>query len=142
LLPRCVMVCPRVMNNKQTYSILVIDDDPTGTQLLLTLLALEGYQGCKLQNWAEPISDLQSLSPDLVLMDVRLSSMDGLELLRRIRAHPEPRIAGIPVLMMSAEDLRVQCQSTGADGFVEKPFELDTLLGAIHHILEGSLSNN
>ena len=130
------------MNNKPTYNILVIDDDPTGTQLLLTLLALEGYQGCKLENWAEPVSDLERLSPDLVLMDVRLSTMDGLQLMRRIRAHPEPRIAGLPVLMMSAEDLRVQCQSAGADGFVEKPFELDTLLGAIQHILGGNLSNS
>lgn len=130
------------MNNKPTYNILVIDDDPTGTQLLLNLLALEGYQGWKLENWTEPVSDLERLSPDLVLMDVRLSTMDGLQLLRRIRAHPEPRVAGIPVLMMSAENLRVQCQSAGADGFVEKPFELDTLLGAIQHILEGSLSNS
>ena len=130
------------MNNKPMYNILVIDDDPTGTQLLLSLLALEGHQGWKLENWTEPVSDLERLSPDLVLMDVRLSTMDGLQLLRRIRAHPEPRIAGIPVLMMSAEDLRVQCQSAGADGFVEKPFELDALLGAIQHILEGSLSNS
>jgi CheY-like chemotaxis protein len=130
------------MSNIQTNNILVIDDDPTGTQLLLTLLGLEGYHGCKLENWADPLSDIERLCPDLVLMDVRLSTIDGLQLLRQIRAHPEPRVAGTPVLMMSAEDLREQCQSAGADGFVEKPFELDTLVGAIQHIMEGSLLGN
>ncbi len=119
--------------------ILVIDDDPTGTQLLLTLLGLEGYEGLKLQNWADPLGEVQAQHPDLVIMDVHLTNADGLELLRRLRAQPDPHKAHVPVLMMSAEDLREQCLSAGADGFVEKPFELRTLLGAIQNIVEGSV---
>ncbi len=124
------------------HRILVVEDDPTGTQLLLTLLELEGYQGCKPENWADPLRDVEAQRPDLVIMDIHLSPLDGFELLRRLRAHSDPRVARIPVLMMSAENLRVQCQSAGADGFVEKPFDLRTLLGAIRKIMEGSVLAN
>lgn len=124
------------------HKILVIDDDPSGTQLLLTLLGLEGYQGTRLENWADPISDLKRMRPDLVLMDVYLSELDGINLLREMRAHSDPRVASVPVLMMSAEDLEEQCLSAGADGFFEKPFELDILLGMIKKIMEGSLLEN
>jgi DNA-binding response OmpR family regulator len=119
--------------------ILVIDDDPTGTQLLLTLLGLEGYEGLKLQSWANPLGEVQAQHPDLVIMDVHLTNIDGLELLRRLRSQPDPRVAHLPVLMMSAEDLREQCLAAGADDFVEKPFELRALLGAIRNIVEGSV---
>jgi CheY-like chemotaxis protein len=122
--------------------VLVIDDDPTGTQLLLTLLGLEGYQGFKLENWADPVRDVERQRPDLVIMDVRLSVTDGYKVLETIRAHPDPEVAGVPVLMMSAEDVREQCRSGGADGFVEKPFELTTLLAAIQQTMEGRLSDN
>jgi len=120
----------------------VIDDDPSGTQLLLTLLGLEGFLGTRLENWADPIGDLKRIRPDLVLMDVYLSELDGIKLLREMRAHPDPRVASVPVLMMSAEDLEEQCLSAGADGFFEKPFELDILLGMIKKIMEGSTLEN
>ncbi len=121
--------------------ILVIDDDPTATQLLLTLLGLEGYQGSKLRDWADPLGDVAAQLPDLVIMDVHLSAIDGMELLSQLRASPDCGVARIPVLMMSAEDLREQCQSAGADGFIEKPFGLGVLLEAIKNVMEGSISN-
>jgi DNA-binding response OmpR family regulator len=124
------------------YKILVIDDDPTGTQLLLTLLKLEGYQGSKLENWADPLGDVKAQGPDLVIMDVYLTTEDGFDLLSQIRDHPDPGLAGLPVLMMSAEDLGTESLSAGADGFVEKPFDLGILLGAIRKIMEGSLSDD
>jgi CheY-like chemotaxis protein len=122
--------------------VLVIDDDPTGTQLLLTLLGLEGYQGFELKDWTDPVRDVERLRPDLVIMDVRLSVTDGYQVLETIRAHPEPEVAGVPVLMMSAEDVREQSRSAGADGFVEKPFELTILLAAIQQAMEGRLSGS
>jgi two-component system OmpR family response regulator len=121
--------------------ILVIDDDPTGTELLLTLFRLEGYQGDSVQNWADPLSEIVEKDPDLVVMDVRLSGKDGLELLRQLRSHPSPDVASTPVLMMSGEDHRLQSRSAGANGFVDKPFRWDTLRGAIESIMEGVLEN-
>ena len=123
------------------YKILVIDDDPTGTQLLLTLLDLEGYQGSKLENWAAPLVDVKAQGPDLVIMDVHLKAEDGFDLLSQIRDHPDPGLADLPVLMVSAEKLEAQSLFAGADGFVEKPFDLGILFTAIRRIVEGSLSD-
>ena len=124
------------------YKILVIDDDPTGTQLLLTLLKLEGYEGAKLENWADPLGDVAAQRPDLVILDVHLAREDGFDLLGRMRAHPDPVLAGLPVVMISAEDLEAESLSAGADAFVEKPYDLGILFGTIQRILEGRLSDN
>ena len=122
--------------------ILIIDDDPSGTRLLTTMLGLEGYQPVKLENWEEPIEDLELHRPDLVLMDVYMRTTNGFDLLRRIRAHPDADLARTPVLMMSAEDQYVRCEQEGADGFLEKPFTMRALVQAIRGIEEGSLSTD
>jgi CheY-like chemotaxis protein len=124
------------------HKILVIDDDPTGTQLLLTLLAMEGYQGVKLEDWTAPLDDVKVQDPDLVIMDVHLKVGDGLDLLHQIREDPDPKLAALPVVMISAEKLEAQSLSAGANGFVEKPFDLGKLFRAIRRIMEGSLSDN
>lgn len=124
------------------YKILVIDDDPTGTQLLLTLLKLEGYEGAKLENWADPLGDVVAQRPDLVIMDVHLTTENGFELLGRIREHPDAALAGLPVVMISAEELEAESLSAGADAFVEKPYDLGILFGTIQRIVEGRLSGD
>jgi len=121
--------------------ILVIDDDPTGTELLITLLGLGGYQGCAVENWDDPLGEVVEKAPDLVIIDVRLSGRDGLVLLKQVRNHPIPAVASTPVLMMSGEDRRLQSRSAGANGFVEKPFDWDTLQRAIEKTMEGVLTN-
>lgn len=130
---------PQVRSKRQLYKILVIDDDRSGTELLITLLELEGFQGSRLEDWADPLADLERQRPDLVIMDVYLSVRDGVELLSEIRAHSEPRIADTPVLMVSAEDLKARCMAAGANGFVEKPFDLEKLVVTIREIVEVGL---
>ncbi|MGD8625498.1 MAG: response regulator [Anaerolineae bacterium] len=117
--------------------ILIIDDDPSGTQLLITLLGFEGYEGLKPENWRDLVADVDRLRPDLVLMDVRLRTLDGILLLRELREQPDPELARIPVLMMSAEDHRRRCMAAGANGFIEKPFDRIELLDTIENILKG-----
>ncbi len=119
--------------------ILVIDDDPSGTGLLIALLQLSGYQGYPLEDWQDPIADVAKERPALVIMDVRLGAHDGLDLLRQLRAHPNREVASTPVLMMSAEDLAAQCQEAGASGFVEKPYDTESLVRTIQEIVEVSL---
>ena len=124
------------------YQILVIDDDPTGTQLLIDLLHFAGHRGFPLENWQYPVADIEQERPDLVIMDVRLKVYDGLDLLRQIRAHSDPQVRSVPVLMMSAEDSTARCQAAGANGFVEKPFDTESLFRAVEEILEVSVSGN
>ena len=119
--------------------ILVIDDDPTGTGLLIALLRFAGYQGFPLENWKDPIARIEQQRPDLVIMDVHLRVHDGLDLLRQLRAHPDLSVAGTPVLMVSAEDLSAQCTAAGASGFAEKPFDTEALFQTIQEIMEVSL---
>jgi len=127
---------PSSRSRKIVPRILIIDDDPSGTQLLITLLGFEGYEGIKPQDWKNPISDIERERPDVVFMDVRLMNRDGVDLLRHLRANPDPVIARTPVLMMSAEDHSVRCRSAGANGFLEKPFDRVTLLEEVKQILE------
>lgn len=122
--------------------ILIVDDDPSGTELLITLLGFEGYQGIKPENWANPIEDIARERPDLVMMDVRLMSRDGVEVLRRLRAHPDDAVASTPVLMMSAENQSVRCREAGANAFIEKPFDRVKLLAQIENLLEGSVEES
>ena len=117
----------------------MIDDDPSGTGLLIALLELSGYKGCPLADWQDPIADVARKRPALVIMDVRLGTHDGLDLLRQLRAHPDASVAGTPVLMMSAEDLSAQCAAAGASGFAEKPFDTESLFQTIQEIMEVSL---
>ena len=119
--------------------ILVIDDDPSGTGLLIALLQLSGYQGCALEDWQDPVADVARERPALVIMDVHLGTHDGLELLRQLRVHPDAGVASTPVLMMSAEDLSAPCLEAGASGFVEKPFDTASLVRTIQEIMEVSL---
>jgi CheY-like chemotaxis protein len=122
------------------YRVLVIDDDPSGTQLLITLLKFEGHRGYAVENWKDPLHDVEALHPDLVIMDVRLRVTDGLELVRQLRVHPDAGVAATRVLMMSAEDFSAQCRAAGADGFVEKPFRLEVLMAAIQQTMEVRVS--
>jgi len=119
--------------------ILVIDDDPTGTGLLIDLLRFADCTGYPLENWQDPVADVEQMRPDLVIMDVRLRVHDGLDLLRQLRAHPDASVGGVPVLMVSAEDVSAQCRAAGASGFVEKPFDTESLFRTIQEIMEVSV---
>jgi CheY-like chemotaxis protein len=122
--------------------ILIIDDDRAGTQLLSTLLAYEGYRTQALENWQDPVSDVEQYRPDLVLMDVYLRATNGLDILGQIRMHTDPEVAKVAVLMMSAEDQLLRCHQAGANGFLEKPFQIETLSTTIRGIMEDKLSEN
>lgn len=116
--------------------ILIVDDDPSGTQLLIALLSFEGYQGFRPDDWTDPMASVARHHPVLIIMDVRLRSRDGVRLVQELRALSDPGVASTPVLMMSAEDHRQRCLAAGADGFLEKPFDRLMLLRTIESILE------
>ena len=122
--------------------ILIIDDDRAGTQLLSTLLDFEGHQTLVLRNWEEPLSDVERYGPDLIIMDVYLRATNGLDILDQIRGHTDSDIASVPVLMMSAEDQEQRSIQAGANGFLEKPFQIEVLVETIREITEERLSGN
>ncbi len=119
--------------------ILIIDDDETMLELLQTLLTLEGFEASALEAkspLAEMIKVIQAFQPQLILCDVLLKELDGLELLKMIRQQPD--LNNIRVLMTSGMDFRRQCLEAQADGFILKPFMPDELVLNIQNILSAA----
>lgn len=124
-------------DEKRVQRVLVVEDDPAGARLIAILLGMEGYQALQPEHWTNLVEDVEQQQPDLILLDVRLRAQSGFEVLAQIRTHPDPAVARTPVLMMSAEDHQSRSRQAGANGFIDKPFNLSALTDAIRHAEEG-----
>jgi two-component system KDP operon response regulator KdpE len=115
------------MNDKPR--ILVVDDEPQLTRVLRTGLKARGYD---VRVAADGLAGFETFSdwhPDLVVTDLAMPTMDGLELCRRLRA-----ISQVPIIVLSAkgeEKTKVEALDIGADDFVTKPFGIDELLARV-----------
>jgi two-component system response regulator MprA len=106
--------------------ILVADDDPALRDALRRALRLEGYEVEVAADGAETLEALRTADPDLVVLDVAMPILDGLEVARRVRREG----SRIPILMLTARDAvddRVAGLDAGADDYVVKPFALEEL---------------
>ena len=120
---------------ERTSTILIVDDDRVGRQLLRTLLEPDGYELVLAGSGAEALGRVGALTPDLVLLDVVMPEMDGFEVCQRLRA--DARLADVPVIMVTAlhdRDSRIQGIEAGADDFISKPFDRVELLSRVRAI--------
>jgi CheY-like chemotaxis protein len=108
--------------------LLIVDDELAIVEALQDILSLEGYDIATAYNGDEGLRQLLARKPDLVLLDLMMPVMDGGELLRRIRAHPD--LHDLPVVVMSAGRLSDE-ERKASSHFLAKPFELDDLLGTL-----------
>lgn len=109
--------------------LMLVDDDETMVGLLRTLLELDGFQVLQVTDPDAVMDRIQEERPDAVVMDVYLARVDGVELLRQVRATPE--IAAIPIIMTSGMDVSDRCMDAGANGFVLKPYSPPDLIAMI-----------
>jgi two-component system cell cycle response regulator DivK len=112
--------------------ILVVDDSAINLKLARVMLEREGYGVRTAAGAEDALRAISALKPRLILMDVRLSGIDGLELTRRLRADVATK--DIVILALSASGNmsdRQKALAAGCDGYVEKPFEVDSLLKVI-----------
>jgi two-component system, OmpR family, response regulator MprA len=117
--------------------ILVVDDEPAVRDAVQRALKLESYQVDTAADGAEALKSLTLSSPDLMILDVLMPKIDGLEVCRRLRAAGDPT----PVLMLTARDSvanRVEGLDAGADDYLVKPFALDELLARVRALLRRS----
>lgn len=115
--------------------ILVVDDDPKITQLLKRVLSLEGYAVRTASSGEEGLAQAAAKDPDLVILDILMPGIDGIEVCRRLRTSSA---ADVPILLLTAKDDvsdRVRGLDGGADDYVVKPFELDELLARVRALL-------
>ena len=110
-------------------TVLVVDDDRTLQRTLRITLRARDYDVVVVGTGRDALSDVAELHPDLVVLDLGLPDMDGLDVLRQIRA-----VSALPVIVLSArhdsED-KVAALDEGADDYVTKPFGMDELLARV-----------
>ena len=124
------------MKKNEGPQILVIDDEPDVTDLLKYSLELKGYNVHALNNPIEFVSKVRDLSPDLIILDVMMPELDGMQLCQIIRS--DPIIKSTPIIFLSArsevED-RVKGLEHGADDYLTKPFSTEELLLRVEGLL-------
>src|SRR5579864_948722 len=109
--------------------VLVVDDEPQITRVLRTVLTSQGYQVQTAAEGQAALSSFTASRPELVITDLVMPHMDGLELCRRIRA-----VSSVPIIVLSVkgeERTKVEALDCGADDYVTKPFGIDELLARV-----------
>ena len=117
-------------------NILVVDDEPQIARVLKTTLSSHGYGTRTAADGDEALQMMKDWSPDLLITDLRMPNMDGLELCRRVRANSQ-----IPIIVLSVrgeEKIKVQALDAGADDYVTKPFSTNELLARVRAALRRS----
>jgi len=118
--------------------ILVVDDEPQITRVLRTVLTSQGYQVQTAAEGQAALSSFAAWRPELVITDLVMPHMDGLELCRRIRA-----VSSVPIIVLSVkgeERTKVEALDCGADDYVTKPFGIDELLARVRAALRRGTS--
>lgn len=114
-------------------SILVVEDEPAIASLVETYLSREGYAVTRVDDGAKALEAADRIRPSLVILDVMLPGIDGLEVCRRLRARSR-----VPVIMLTAKDQeidRVVGLELGADDYVTKPFSPRELVARVKAVL-------
>jgi two-component system, cell cycle response regulator DivK len=112
--------------------ILVVEDNEKNMKLFRDLLQAKGYRTLEATTGARAVELATEHAPNLVLMDIQLPDIDGIEALRRLRAIE--RTASIPVLALTAQAMdgdRERFLAEGFDGYVSKPVNIVELVGAV-----------
>jgi DNA-binding NtrC family response regulator len=115
--------------------LLVVDDSQTNRRLLQAIFGSEGCDVAVAESGDEALPALQAHAPDIVLLDVRMPELDGIQTLRRLR----PAAPNIPILMLTSYgdlDAAVEATSLGADDFISRPISNGDLVVRVAHAVE------
>src|SRR5436305_1587655 len=113
--------------------VLVVDDEPQITRVLRTVLTSQGYQVSTAAEGQAALTTFAEFRPELVITDLYMPHMDGVELCKRIRA-----VSSVPIIVLSVkgeERTKVEALDSGADDYVTKPFGTDELLARVRAAL-------
>lgn len=113
-------------------TVLVVEDHPLNMKLAADLLELNGFQVIKATDGESALQMLQSARPDLILLDLHLPGMDGLQVFQKIKA--DPRLARIPVIALTASAMREEeerIRSVGFTDYIAKPIETKRFIATV-----------
>jgi two-component system, cell cycle response regulator DivK len=117
--------------------ILIVDDNIDNLELTQILLEGEGFEVRLAEDAETALKTLQTYRPRLILMDVQLPGMDGLELTRRLRQNPA--LQGVIIVALSAYAMKSDednAREAGCDGYITKPINTRTFVGAVRGYLD------
>jgi two-component system cell cycle response regulator DivK len=118
--------------------ILVVEDNDRNMKLFRDVLGATGYRTFEATTGSEVVELAAEHTPDLVLMDIQMPDVDGVEALRRLRA--DERTAAIPVLAVTAQAMqgdREHFLAQGFDGYLSKPVNVRELIGTVRRYCDG-----
>jgi CheY-like chemotaxis protein len=119
------------------FRILVVEDNTDHRDLITRMLEIEGYTIFTAQDGDEGLEQVKAECPDLIICDVMMPRVDGLQMVRALRGMPEG--SPIPVLMITAYgDVREDAIKAGADRTMGKPFDFDELIKVVKEMLAQS----
>ncbi|MEM7144182.1 MAG: response regulator [Verrucomicrobiota bacterium] len=116
--------------------ILLVDDNTTNLQVLFQALAPEGHELLVAQSGEQALESVAEVTPDLILLDVKMPGIDGFETFRRLRADDQTK--AIPVVFLSAHanvEAVEEADALGAEGYFTKPFQFDDILAKVSELL-------
>ena len=119
--------------------VLVIDDDPVILELLRVNFEIEGFAVVSAGDGKEGLERARRDKPDLILSDIMMPRMDGLELVTQLRGDPKTR--AVPVILLSAKAQNAEVKAgleAGADDYVTKPFDPLELIDRVNALLSKS----
>jgi CheY-like chemotaxis protein len=117
-------------------SILIVDDNTQNLKLARVVLANEGFDVHTASNAEDALQLLRTVTPRLILMDIQLPGMDGLELTRRLKADPATRavrVIALTAYAMKGDDEKAF--AAGCDGYITKPIDVERLPGVVRSYL-------
>jgi two-component system, OmpR family, KDP operon response regulator KdpE len=119
----------QMVNPDGKRNILVVDDEAQITRVLKTTLSAQGYAIRTAADGMQALLEMKTWAPDLIITDLRMPNMDGLELCRQVRSQSR-----IPIIVLSVkgeETIKVEALDAGADDYVTKPFSVKELLARV-----------
>jgi len=119
-------------------SVLVVDDEPTIRELVARYLERAGYRASVADDGPQAIAMSSERRPDLVVLDIMLPGIDGLEVMRRLHEGPPPRPAVILLTAKGEESDRIVGLRSGADDYMAKPFSPRELVARVQAVLRRS----
>lgn len=119
--------------------VMMADDNEMILEMITGFLSAKGYQVATARSGAELLERVPELHPDILLVDIQMPGMDGMETIRRLRLSGDPAIASTPIIAVTALAMmgdREKCLQAGADDYMSKPVVLTKLAKRIEQLLE------
>ena len=116
-------------------NILIIDDDKTMTELLKTLLKMEGHTPTAVNDSTKAIDVAATVKPDLITLDLMMPGLSGFDLCELLRH--DPKFTNVPIIIVSARDdaeSKQKALRAGAQAYLTKPFDADELMHKINQL--------